>query len=134
MNSDGRTTGITLPSREAQENLIRSVYKKAGLDPRDTGYFEAHGTGTQAGDPIELSAIQNVFGPGRHKHNPLIVGSVKTNIGHLEGASGLAGVIKAVLCLEKGLIPPNINFERPNKRIPIGRWNLKVDSINESSC
>ncbi|KAL2010558.1 hypothetical protein VTN00DRAFT_6365 [Thermoascus crustaceus] len=126
VNSDGRTTGITLPSREAQENLMRSVYKKAGLDPRDTGYFEAHGTGTQAGDPIEMTAIQNVFGPGRHKHNPLIVGSVKTNIGHLEGASGLAGVIKAVLCLEKGLIPPNLNFERPNKRIPIDRWNLKI--------
>lgn len=126
INSDGRTKGITLPSRESQVEMIRSAYADAGLDPHDTGYFEAHGTGTQAGDPIEMSAIYEVFASSRARDDPLIVGSIKTNIGHLEGASGLAGLIKAVLCLEKGVIPPNINFEKPNNQIPLEEWNLKV--------
>ncbi|KAL1970796.1 hypothetical protein VTN77DRAFT_2630 [Rasamsonia byssochlamydoides] len=131
INSDGRTTGITLPSRESQVEMIRSAYADAGLDPRDTGYFEAHGTGTQAGDPIEMSAIHEVFASSRSSDDPLIVGSIKTNIGHLEGASGLAGLIKAVLCLEKGVIPPNINFEKPNNEIPLEEWNLKIPTTLE---
>lgn len=126
VNSDGRTAGITLPSGDAQEALIREVYKNAGLDPINTGYFEAHGTGTQAGDPMEAGAIHRVFTADCERSHPLYVGSVKTNIGHLEGASGLAGVVKAILCLNKGFIPPSINFEKPNERLDLEKWNLKV--------
>jgi acyl transferase domain-containing protein len=129
VNSDGRTAGITLPNGDAQEALIREVYRKAKLDPVDTGYFEAHGTGTQAGDPMEAGAIHRVFTADCNRSQPLYVGSVKTNIGHLEGASGLAGVVKAILCLEKGLIPPNVNYEKPNPRIDLEKWNLKVGII-----
>jgi acyl transferase domain-containing protein len=78
------------------------------------------------GDPLEAEAIARVFGKNRSPSNPVIVGSIKTNVGHLEGASGLAGLIKTVLILETGLIPPNLNFEQPNERIPLQQWNLKV--------
>ncbi|RFN48413.1 putative polyketide synthase [Fusarium flagelliforme] len=126
VNSDGRTAGITLPNGDAQADLIREVYANANLDPAETGYFEAHGTGTQAGDPMEAGAIHRVFTADRERSSPLYLGSIKTNIGHLEGASGLAGVIKAVLCLEKGQIPPNMNFEKPNGRLDLEAWNIKV--------
>jgi acyl transferase domain-containing protein/NADPH:quinone reductase-like Zn-dependent oxidoreductase/aryl carrier-like protein len=123
-NHDGKTQGITLPSPEAQEALIRSTYVEAGLDFTDTQYFEAHGTGTQAGDPRETSAIGAVFAPGREQ--PLYVGSVKTNIGHLEGSSGLAGIIKTTLALEHHQIPPNMLFEKPNPKIDFEKWKLAV--------
>ena len=126
MNQDGKTNGITLPSKDAQEGLIRSVYKAADLDPSDTLYVEAHGTGTKVGDPIEAEAISCAMATGRS--SPLMIGSVKTNIGHLEAASGLAGVIKTTRILETGLIPPNINFEKPNESIPLTDWKLKVSS------
>ncbi|KAK2767749.1 Type I Iterative PKS [Arachnomyces sp. PD_36] len=112
VNHDGTTPGITLPSRDAQKTLIKSVYQRAGLDPRDTAYIEAHGTGTAVGDVEEISAIQSIFGKNNDtQNNPFYVGSIKPNIGHLESASGVAGFIKAVLMLEKGAIPPNINLE-----------------------
>jgi acyl transferase domain-containing protein len=123
-NHDGKKNGITLPNSVAQEALIRSTYAKAGLNPADTQYFEAHGTGTAAGDPIETRAIGAVFSPGRDV--PLYVGSIKTNIGHLEGASGLAGIIKATLGLEKGLIPPNMHFNNPNPKIDFENWKIAV--------
>lgn len=123
-NHDGRKNGITLPNSAAQEDLIRSTYRSAGLDPRDTQYFEAHGTGTAAGDPIETRAIGAVFAEGRD--DPLYVGSVKTNIGHLEGASGLAGIIKTTMALEKGLIPPNMHFKTPNPKIDFAGWKIAV--------
>ena len=126
MNQDGRTAGITYPSCEAQIRLMKSVYGQVGLDPSDTAYVEAHGTGTAAGDPVEAEAIAMVFTKDRAPHHPLIVGSVKTNIGHLEAASGMAAIIKAVFALESGIIPPNINFEHPNPNIPLEEWNLKV--------
>lgn len=125
-NQDGKTNGITLPSKSAQESLIRSVYDGAGLSYHATSYVEAHGTGTPAGDPIEAAAMSSVFGPGRPSDKPLLIGSVKTNIGHLEGASGLAGLIKTVLSLENSLIAPNCNFETANPRIPLEEWKLKV--------
>lgn len=125
-NQDGKTNGITLPSSAAQECLVRRVYQQAGLDPARTGYVEAHGTGTPAGDPLEAAALSKVFGPGRPSSQPLMVGSVKTNIGHLEGASGLAGLIKTVLMLENNLILPNVNFEKANPSIPLHEWKLKV--------
>lgn len=123
-NHDGRKNGITLPNSVAQEELIRTTYKNAGLDPRDTQYFEAHGTGTAAGDPIETRAIGAVFAPGRE--DPLYVGSVKTNIGHLEGASGLAGIIKTTMALENGMIPPNMHFKNPNPNIDFENWKIAV--------
>ncbi|KAF6827006.1 Lovastatin diketide synthase LovF 12 [Colletotrichum musicola] len=104
VNQDGKTNGITLPSGEAQEALARRVYEQAGLDPRDTAFVEAHGTGTIAGDGAEVRGIHNVFCQGRE--GELLLGSSKANLGHLEPVSGLAAVIKVVLALERGLIPP----------------------------
>ncbi|RAK99944.1 putative polyketide synthase [Aspergillus ibericus CBS 121593] len=125
-NQDGRTPGITLPSGAAQEALIRRVYETAGLNPVDTDFVEAHGTGTQAGDPIETEALARVFGPGRTAKRPLRIGSIKTNVGHLEGTSGVAGVIKAVLMLENRMFLPNRNFNTLNPRILLDEWKLKV--------
>lgn len=125
-NQDGKTPGITLPSLEAQAALIRTVYKDAGLDYEQTSFFEAHGTGTAAGDPIELGALGATFGVKRNPGNPLHVGSLKANIGHLEGCAGLAGVMKAVLSLETGLIPPNVNFEKPNPKLKLDEWGIKI--------
>ncbi|KAI1391900.1 polyketide synthase [Hypoxylon trugodes] len=122
-NHDGRKQGITLPNSVAQEELIRSTYRTHKLNPDDTQYFEAHGTGTAAGDPIETRAVGAVFS-GREK--PLYIGSVKTNIGHLEGASGLAGLIKTVMALEKGQIPPNMHLKNPNPKIDFKNWKLEV--------
>ncbi|KAK0707101.1 hypothetical protein B0T26DRAFT_790998 [Lasiosphaeria miniovina] len=127
VNQDGRTPGITVPSARSQEELIRSTYASAGLDFRDTQYFEAHGTGTPVGDPLECSAIGATFGQSRTPEQPtILVGSVKTNIGHLEAAAGLAGLIKAVYCVEKGQIPANLWFEKPNPRIDMEVWKLKI--------
>lgn len=130
VNSDGRGTGgITLPSKAAQERLMRDVYTRNGLELDHTGFLEGHFTGTPAGDPIEASAIAAVFqrgGPKAANRPPLYVGTVKTNVGHLEAASGMAQVIKTVLVLENGVIPPNTNFEKINPRIPIDRWGLKL--------
>ncbi|KAG9235749.1 phenolpthiocerol synthesis polyketide synthase ppsA [Amylocarpus encephaloides] len=123
VNSDGRTPGITQPSSEAQISLIRSTYSRFGLDTSRTRYFEAHGTGTALGDPLEAKAIATVFSRKQRGDSPLYVGALKSNIGHLEGASGLAGVIKAILVLEKAVIPPNIWFDRVNPEIR-EEWGL----------
>ncbi|MCJ1405286.1 hypothetical protein MMC11_008513 [Xylographa trunciseda] len=129
-NQDARTPGITQPSSRAQETLIRNTYEAAGLDMATTRFFEAHGTGTKAGDPIEVSAIEAAFRDQTPRDEPLFIGAVKTNIGHLEGASGIAGLIKTILVLEKGIIPPNIWYERPNPRILLGEWNIKFPLEN----
>ncbi|KAH7384895.1 hypothetical protein BKA64DRAFT_152726 [Cadophora sp. MPI-SDFR-AT-0126] len=126
VNQDGRTPGITMPSKDAQALNIRAVYKLAGLGYNRTAYFEAHGTGTQAGDPTELGAISETFAETRDPKDPIYVGSVKTNIGHLEGCAGIAGVVKGVLMLEKGLIPPNIYFENVNPKIDLDAWRIKI--------
>lgn len=118
--------GITLPSKEAQVANIRSVYANAGLDFDQTAYVECHGTGTQAGDWRELKAISETLAADRSPQKPVLVGSVKPNIGHLEGAAGVAGMIKGVLVLEKGKIPPNINFESGNPTIDFEDWKVKV--------
>ena len=132
-NQDGKTNGITFPSKESQANLMRSVYQTAGLDPSETAYVEAHGTGTAAGDPVEAEAISSVFTVKRAIDNPLHVGSVKTNIGHLEAASGLAAMVKTIFALEEGVIAPNINFEEPNKDIPLKQWKLKVNQVQATN-
>ncbi|KAL9581646.1 MAG: hypothetical protein Q9212_003778, partial [Teloschistes hypoglaucus] len=129
-NQDGHTPGgITQPSQELQAQLIRETYHKAGLDMGLTRFFEAHGTGTAIGDPTEARAIGECFRMYRSPAEPLYVGAVKSNIGHLEGASGIAGIIKAVLVLEKGMIPPNANFERLNPNIDAEFMNLEFPAI-----
>ncbi|GCB20597.1 lovastatin diketide synthase LovF [Aspergillus awamori] len=125
-NEDGNTPGLTLPSKNMQKALIEKVYEEAGLQMRDTGYFEAHGTGTVAGDSIETHALGETIGKSRPPGQPLWVGSLKANIGHLEGGSGLASLIKTVYVLEKGIIPPQIWLDKLNPRIRAGEWNLAV--------
>jgi emericellamide synthase (highly reducing iterative type I polyketide synthase) len=108
-----------------QSAAIRKAYSDAGL-PLQADYVEAHGTGTKVGDPIEAKAIANILAQGRSKTNPLPIGSIKGNVGHLESNAGLTGLIKAVLMLEKGKIPPHINFEIPSENVPLDVWNLRV--------
>ena len=126
LNQDGRTPGITVPNGEAQRSLIQNTYLKAGLDKSCTRFFEAHGTGTPVGDPIEAHAISSVFKEFRTVEQPLYVGAVKSNIGHLEGASGLAGFIKTIMVLEKGIIPPNTGFDQVNPAINPEELRLHV--------
>ncbi|OAA60318.1 Beta-ketoacyl synthase [Niveomyces insectorum RCEF 264] len=128
VNQDGRTNGITMPNGDAQLDLMRKIYRDAGLDPTETGYVEAHGTGTKVGDPLEMKAIHRMFSEGRSRNDPLYVGSVKTNIGHLEGASGLVGIIKAAMMLERQYILPNYDFKKGNPEIPFDEWGIKVPS------
>lgn len=112
MNSDGRTNGIMLPSQVSQERLARSVFRNLPFGPLDVQYAEAHGTGTKAGDDVEMKTIRNVFAQSRDTENPIYVGATKPNIGHSEAASGVAGLIKTVMAMEKGLIPPNMLLEK----------------------
>ncbi|KAJ4371953.1 hypothetical protein N0V83_003726 [Neocucurbitaria cava] len=125
-NQDGHTKGFTVPSAEAQATLIQDVYRGAGLDFKDTRYVEAHGTGTQAGDFQETTALARTIATTNTSQNKLLIGSVKSNIGHLEAAAGIAGVIKSVLILETGLIPPSINFKKGNPKIKFEEWKLQV--------
>jgi emericellamide synthase (highly reducing iterative type I polyketide synthase) len=132
-----------MPSQAAQVAMMRKAYREAGIDPRETCYVEAHGmyftvrltnevltripgTGTKVGDKIESAAIAEVFCPDRSETSPLYVGSVKTNIGHLESTAGLAGVLKTVLMLEKGMIPPNLNFSHASDTIPLEALHINV--------
>lgn len=130
VNQDGWTQGVTMPSGNAQTALIKYVYESNGLDYGATQYVEAHGTGTQAGDPTEAGAIYRTIGQGGQKTNPwrkkLWIGSVKTNIGHLEAAAGAASVIKGVLAMEHGFIPPTLHFKKPNPAVKLEEWNMAV--------
>lgn len=124
VNSDGRTAAFPVPSRKAQAALLRDVSTRAGVAPDDFCYFEAHGTGTPVGDPIEAHAIGEAL--AQFRTAPLPIGSVKSNIGHLEPASGMAGLMKLLVTFERGVIPPSLNFETPNPNIPFGELNLQV--------
>ncbi|KAI0146370.1 ketoacyl-synt-domain-containing protein [Xylariaceae sp. FL1272] len=124
-NQDGKTAVLTKPSILAQSGLIRHTYSKAGLDLSKTRYVEAHGTGTPTGDPIEAEAIARVFKNARSLDEPLFLGSIKANIGHLEGSSGPASVVKAVMMLERGIIPPQALFNTLNPAIDAANNNLK---------
>lgn len=117
MNNDGASSGLTVPNSAAQTELLKSALSDCAISPDDISYLEAHGTGTSLGDPVEMNAVTEVFGQGRPKNNPLIIGTVKGNIGHLESAAGIAGLIKVVLCLQHKQIPRNINISTPNPRI-----------------
>ncbi|PKY00277.1 polyketide synthase [Aspergillus campestris IBT 28561] len=125
-NQDGHTAVLTQPSAKSQEELIRHVYKKANLPLNETRYVEAHGTGTLVGDPIEMRAIGRVFRKYRSSQEPLYVGSVKANIGHLEGASAMASIIKSILILEKGIIPQNALCEKVNPAIDTEFYHTEV--------
>ena len=124
VNSNGKTPGITLPSADGQEAVVRKAYKKAGLNFNQTDYVECHGTGTPVGDPIEVEAVSRVFSKGRQ--DPLLIGSVKTNLGHSEAASGISSLIKCTLALEKGQIPPTIGVTKVNPKIKLDEWNVKI--------
>jgi len=114
VNHDGASSGFTVPNGAAQQAVISRALGVAGVEPREIAYVEAHGTGTVLGDPIELAALASALGEGRSIEDPLLVGTVKTNIGHLESAAGIAGVIKVALALSRGLIPPHLHLRRPN--------------------
>lgn len=147
VTQDGHTPSITMPSGEIQAKMMQKLYQQVGLDPSDTAYVEAHGmshrrsqclesvslindtgTGTTLGDKTEASALRDTFCKNRNNRN-LIVGSIKSNIGHTESVAGLAGLIKTVLMLEKGYIPPNPTFVQPSEKLPIKDWNIEVSHL-----
>ncbi|MFF3657284.1 type I polyketide synthase, partial [Streptomyces olivochromogenes] len=128
VNNDGGGSTLTAPSAEAQQDLLRRAYDRTGVDPAAVRFVELHGTGTPVGDPVEAAALGAVLGRARRPGSPLPVGSVKTNIGHLEGAAGIAGLIKALLCLREGTLVPSLNFRTANPAIPLEELNLTVNT------
>ncbi|KAM0345449.1 hypothetical protein ACHAPU_006376 [Fusarium lateritium] len=128
MNQDGKTPGLNTPSSEAQAALSLRVYQEAGLNPANTSFVEAHGTGTQAGDREEIASINKVFCEESGRTDDLYVGSVKTNIGHLEATSGIAGLLKSILILKHGHIPANLNFIKPKPSLKLYEKKIKIPS------
>ncbi|MDR1156760.1 MAG: AMP-binding protein, partial [Oscillospiraceae bacterium] len=126
INQDGHSNGLTAPNGNSQANLIRRTLKRAHLQPSDVDYMEMHGTGTKLGDPIEVSAVAETYGKGRTMDNPLRIGSVKSNIGHLEPASGIASLIKVLLSMKYALVPANLYFQTPNPLIDWDHIPLRV--------
>ncbi|HKV20589.1 MAG TPA: SDR family NAD(P)-dependent oxidoreductase, partial [Mycobacterium sp.] len=126
VNQDGASSGLTVPNGGAQQRLIGTVLARAGLSGGDVDYLEAHGTGTPLGDPIEVQAAAAAYGPSRDADHPLLMGSVKTNIGHLESASGAAGLIKVVLSLQNEVLPQSLHFDNPSPHIPWDSLPVKV--------
>lgn len=126
VNTDGKKSGLTVPSSEAQSDLLRQAYEKAGIDPALIDYVEAHGTGTTVGDPIETRSLGEALGQQRSATAPLLIGSVKSNLGHLEAASGVAGMVKAVHCLMHRTVPATIHLTTPNPHIDFDGLNIKV--------
>jgi|GEM_PF-138691 len=131
INQDGRTTGLSLPSASAQQAMLSDALQDAGIAAADIGYVEAHGTGTPAGDPIEAEAIGGVLADGRPPEQPCLVGSAKTNLGHLEAAAGMAGLIKATLALQHRQVPPSLHFNEPNPDIDFAGLRLRVPTALE---
>lgn len=132
INQDGASGGLTVPNGVAQQRVIADALKRSGVAPSDVGYLEAHGTGTSLGDPIEVQAAGAALGAGREPSQPLLIGSAKTNIGHLEAAAGIAGVIKVILSLEHGLLPQHLHFRDPSPHIPWDR--LAVQVVQEATA
>ncbi|MDB9526156.1 type I polyketide synthase [Oscillatoria sp. CS-180] len=126
VNHDGRSSGLTVPNQRSQEELIRQALKQAKVSPADISYVEAHGTGTPLGDPIEMNALAKVLGLDRPADQPLHVGSVKTNIGHLEAAAGIAGIIKVILAMQHRQIPPHLHFQDPSPHINWQQFPVQV--------
>ena len=128
INQDGRTTGMSLPSAESQRRLLEQVYGDFRIDPADLSFVEAHGTGTRVGDPIEADALGK--GLAQKRTQPLPIGSVKSNVGHLEPVSGLAGLLKSIMTLDQGLVPATLHQRAPNPDIPFDELNLEIVSQN----
>ncbi|WP_216215935.1 type I polyketide synthase [Amycolatopsis aidingensis] len=126
VNNDGATEGLTVPGEAAQADLLELAYRESGIEPSEVDYVELHGSGTPLGDPVEAAALGSVLGVHRPEHLPLRVGSAKTNLGHLEGAAGIAGLVKAVLAIVNRQLPPSLHFAEPNPRIPLRRLRLEV--------
>src|SRR5215212_8928235 len=126
VNQDGRSNGLMAPNPAAQMAVLRAAYANAGVAPREVDYVEAHGTGTLLGDPIEARALGTVLGRGRPEQSPLMIGAIKSNLGHLEAAAGIAGFIKTVLAVQRARIPQNLHFQNPNPHIPFDQMRLKV--------
>lgn len=131
VNQDGRSNGLTAPNGPAQEAVIRAALSDAGVSPLDINYVEAHGTGTELGDPIEVQAMGAVLCPGRPRERALQIGSVKTNIGHLESAAGIAGLIKLVLSLQARRFPAHLHFEHAN---PLISWDTLALQVADRNC
>ncbi len=132
VNHDGPSSGLTVPNGPSQERVIANALREAGVSPSEVAYLEAHGTGTSLGDPIEVQAAAKVLGEGRDPDKPLLLGSVKTNLGHLEATAGVAGLIKVVLAMQHGIIPKQLHFREPNPHIPWDR--LPVQVVTESTA
>jgi phthiocerol/phenolphthiocerol synthesis type-I polyketide synthase B len=126
VNQDGRSNGMLAPNPAAQMAVLRAAYANAGVPPQEVDYVETHGTGTLLGDPIEARALGTVLGKGRSEQSPLLIGAVKSNLGHLEAAAGMAGLIKTVLAVQRASIPGNLHFHNPNPHIPFDQMRLKV--------
>jgi acyl transferase domain-containing protein len=126
INQDGASSGLTVPNGPAQEAVLRQALRAAGVAPAEVAYVEAHGTGTAIGDPIELEALDAVLNEGRQPSRPLVVGSLKTNLGHLEAASGVAGFMKLVLAIERGEIPPHLHFRQLSSKITLQRQPIVI--------
>ncbi|MDT0346920.1 type I polyketide synthase [Streptomyces litchfieldiae] len=126
VNHDGHSAGLTVPSATAQQRLLTDALAAARIEPHEVGYVEAHGTGTPLGDPIEVWALGDVLGRGRSAQQPLVIGSVKTNLGHTDAAAGITGLLKAALVVRHGRIPPHLHLRQPNPNIEWDRWPLRV--------
>lgn len=126
VDQDGASSGLTAPNGPAQESVVRQALSNAGVQPGEVGYIEAHGTGTSLGDPIEVQALGSIFKESHQPTQPVYIGSVKSNLGHLESAAGIAGLIKALLVLQHGEIPPSLHFQTPNPHIPWENLPLRV--------
>ena len=130
VNTDGRKSGLTVPSARAQTELLVASYRAAGITPDLVQYVEAHGTGTAVGDPIEARSLSEALGRRRDRSTPLLIGSVKSNLGHLETGSGVAGLLKAIGCIRERVVPATIGIETLNPHIPFEDWNIEVVTSN----
>jgi acyl transferase domain-containing protein/surfactin synthase thioesterase subunit/aryl carrier-like protein len=128
VNNDGRSNGLTAPNPRAQVDVLRAAYRRSGVQACEVDYVEAHGTGTELGDPIELTALGEVLGSARPAERPLRVGSVKTNLGHLEAAAGMAGLIKLALAIEHASLPASLNYAEPNPHVSLARLQLEIQA------
>ena len=128
VNHGGTGVGLTVPNTPALEQVMEDALFQAGVDPLEVDYVEAHGTGTAVGDPIELNAVSSIYGRGRDARDPLLIGSVKTNVGHLESAAGVVGLIKAALVVRRGIIPKHLHFHDPNPAVDWDRMPLRITS------
>jgi len=132
VNQDGRTSGLTVPNGLAQQNVIRDALSDAQVEASQVGYVEAHGTGTSLGDPIELEALASIYGDRRTRKHPLMVGSVKTNLGHLEGAAGISGLIKSALCLANEEVVPHLHLRTPTPHVDWSQLFVEIPTARKS--